>query len=164
MRALRGRAWWLLATVSVLIVLFGITDIAAGAEADPGIAVGLTGLSPSELRSESAAAYRMFDFTTRTQATLLVVVGILFTAILLGPYRARQPWAWRMMWLLPAWSFSVPAAYLVFGVSPDQAPPPPLVSGPIIGAIASLALLLDRRPFAEPQVTQRTPVPTGGRW
>ena len=151
MGAVRGRAWWVLAAMSVLILLFGLTDIAAGAEADPGIAVGLTGLSPAELRAESAAAYRMFDFTTRTQATLLVVVGILFTAILLGPYRARQPWAWRLMWLLPTWSLSVPAAYLVFGLSPDQAPPPPLVSGPILGVIAALALLLDRRRFAEPE-------------
>jgi hypothetical protein len=163
MNAVRDRAWWVLAAFGVLLVVFGVTDMAAGADADPGIALGLTGLSPAELRGEHAAAYRMFDFTVRTQAILLIVVGVLFMAILLGPYRTRQAWAWRLMWLLPAWSFSVPALYLAFGLSPDQAPPPPLVSGPVLGVVAALALLLDRTQFAGSEVSRPASVPAAAQ-
>ena len=148
MGTLRDRAWWYLVALSALIVIFGIGDVLVGAAADPGIALGLTGLTLPELETQSAAAYRMFDFTTRTQGWNLAIIGALLLAILLIPYRAGRRWAWWVLWLLPAWSFGVAGLYLVSGLAPAQPPPPPLVSGPLLGGIAAAVLLLDRRRFA----------------
>ena len=147
MKGVRHRAWWYLVAVSVLLVLFGVLDVASGAAADPAIAQGLTGLTLETLRAEDPAGYRLFDFFTRTQGILLVVSGTLLTVILLIPYRAGRRWAWWAAWVLPAWTAAVAVAYLAVGVDPTQPPPPPLVSAPILGGLAVLVLLLDRGRF-----------------
>ena len=85
----------------MLLALFGITDVLGGAAADPGIALGLSGLPLAEIQAQDPVAYRLFDFATRTQGVLLVVTGVLMTAILLIPYRAGHRWAWRVMWNSP---------------------------------------------------------------
>lgn len=148
MRIVRARAWWYLVAVAALIVLFGIGDVLGGAAVDPGIALGVSGATLPELQSQSPAAYRMFDFTTRTQGWNLLMLGTLLLAILLIPYRSGARWAWWALWTLPAWSIGVAALSVAFGLAPDQPPPPPVVSGPILGAIAAAVLLLDRRRFA----------------
>ena len=145
MDAIRARAWWLLVAISVLIGLFGLSDVAIGATADPGIPQGLTGRTPAELEAESELAYRMFDFTSRGQGLLLVAFGVVLTALLVIPYRRGEPWAWYVAWVLPAWALAIVGLYAAFGLAPGQAPPPPTVSGPIIALIAAGALLLDRR-------------------
>jgi hypothetical protein len=146
MRILPERAWWYLVAVAALILVFGVGDVLGGAAVDPGIPLGLTGMTLSELESQGEA-YRMFDFTVRTQGWNLAIVGGLSLVILLIPYRARRRWAWWTLWFLPAWSFGVAALYLAFGLAPNQPPPPPLVSGPILGTLAVAVLLIDRRRF-----------------
>jgi hypothetical protein len=141
---LRRRAWWVLIVFSVAVVVFGAMDVVMGAVGDRLVAFGLTGQSHEQLVAEGAATYRMYDFTSRTQAWGLVTVGLLLLGILLGPYRRGDRWAWRMMWLMPAWSLTVPAMYLVFGLVPGTPPPPPLISGSIVGVISVIVLLLDR--------------------
>ena len=150
MSAIRHRAWWYLVAFSVLIGLFGAGDVVGGITVDPGITAGLSGLTLHELQAESAAGYRLYDFMARSQGILLVVVGILLTAILLVPYRAGQRWAWYVTWTLPGWAFAVLGLYLAFGVDASHPPPPPMVSGPILGGIAILVLLLDRPRFFTP--------------
>jgi hypothetical protein len=145
--AVRRHIWWILVPVSVLIGLFGISDALVGATADPAIARGLTGRTLAELEGESAAAYRMYDFTSRSQGTGLAVIGVLTTAILLVPYRSGRRWAWSVMWAIPTWAFSIPVLYLLFGVDPRQPPPPPLVSGPVLGSLTAAVLLFDRGRF-----------------
>lgn len=147
MRKLRARAWWYLVAFSALIVVFGFSDVLLGAAADPGIALGVTGVTLPELEAQSAPGYRMYDFTTRTQGWNLTVIGVLLLAILLVPYRAGRRWAWWALWILPAWSFGIPGLYVAVGLAPSQPPPPPLISGPVLGAIAAAALLVDRRRF-----------------
>ena len=147
MSIVRRRAWWILVAVSVLIGLFGISDALLGATADPAIARGLTGRTLAELERESAAAYRMYDFTSRSQGTGLAVIGILTTAILLIPYHSGRRWAWSVMWAIPIWAFTIPVLYLLFGVDPSQPPPPPLVSGPVLGSLTATVLLFDRGRF-----------------
>ena len=151
---LRRRAWWGLAAFAVLILLFGAGDIFLGAGADPGIARGVTWRTPAELEAESAEAYRMFDRTARTQALSLVVMGVLSFAIVLRPYRRREIWAWWLMWVLPAWAFSVPVTYLAFGLAPGT-PPPPLISKLIIGALAVVIVIIDRQQFTAVPVVRR---------
>lgn len=151
MNVLRRRAWWFLVAFSVLIGLFGIGDLIGGITVDPGITAGLSGLTLAELEAESAAGYRLYDFASRTQGLALVVIGVLMTAVLLIPYRSGRRWAWYTMWTLPAWSFAVLGLYLVFGVDPRQPPPPPMVSGPLLGGVAVAVLLLEWRRFFRSQ-------------
>ena len=62
------------------------------------------------------------------------------------------------MWTLPAWAFGVLGLYLAFGVDPRQPPPPPMVSGPLLGGLAVAVLLLDWRRFF------RVKTKKSGRW
>jgi hypothetical protein len=145
--ALRRRAWWFLVAVGVLIALFGVTDIIGGVAADPGITLSLSGMTLAEIQAADPVAYRLYDFAARTNGATLIVMGVLQTLILLVPYRAGHRWAWFTAWILPIWSFSVPLFYLAAGVDSAQPPAPPMVSGPIIGTLAVVVLLLDRPRF-----------------
>jgi hypothetical protein len=147
---LRRSAWWFLVLVAVVLVIFGVLDMLNGAQADPGISLAIAGASPDEVRSAEPLGYRLFDFATRGLGLALVVLGLLFLAVLLGPYRRGRPWAWRATWLLPAWAIGVPLLYLAFGTAPGQPPAPPMVSGPIIAILAAAVLLLDRARFRNP--------------
>jgi hypothetical protein len=119
----------------------------AGVTADPGITIAVSGQTPAEVQATDPTGYRLYDFAIRMGGLNLVLVGLLMSAVLLVPYRARQRWAWAVMWTLPAWASAVPAMYLAFGLAPDQPPAPPTVSGPIVAALASAALRVDRRRF-----------------
>jgi hypothetical protein len=155
MNALRRRAWWPLVFLTLLLGFFGIGDVIIGPAFDPGIALGLTGLTHAELRAESAAGYLLLDFYTRAGGAHLAVMAIALTAIVLIPYRAGQSWAWWTMWLFPAWTAAGFALNMAFGVAPGQVPPPPMISGPILGVIAVAALLLDRERFFGATADQR---------
>ena len=87
----RCRAWWFLVFVAVVLVVFGVVDMVSGAQADPGISLAIAGASPDEVRSVDPLGYRLFDFATRALGLALVVLGLLFCAILLGPYRRADP-------------------------------------------------------------------------
>ena len=143
----RPSLWWGLAAMSVILVLFGVGDIAAGLDADPAITVALLGLSPGELREESAAGYRLADYMARSGGLVLTTLGIALTVLVAVPYRRRAGWSWRAMWLLPAWALTVPVGFLLVGTMPDQPPPPPMISGPIFAVLAGAILLADRRAF-----------------
>lgn len=147
MRRIRPRVSWVLVAVAVLLALFGVTDVLLGVTADPGISIGLTGLTPGDLAAQSPAGYRLFDIATRAGGLDLVVIGTLLTAILLIPYRQGQRWAWYAAWTLPLWCVCVLGMYLAFGIAPGQPPPPPMLSAPILGPITAAALLIDRRRF-----------------
>jgi len=142
---LRRHSWWGLLAVSVMLALFGVTDIVSGAAADVGIPQGLTGRTIAELEAESADAYGLFDFGARVNGWSLVMSGVLLSVLVLIPFRRGDRWAWWTLWALPIWAAVVPAFYLVAGVQPDQPPPPPMVSGPVI-AIVCAAILLVTRP------------------
>jgi hypothetical protein len=142
---LRRNAWWGLMAMSVVLVGFGIGDVIFASAADEGIPRGLIGLTPTELRAESEAGYRILDFFTRSQGLALLVLGLLSSAILWFAYRRDQPWAWWAMWALPAWSVGVLALYLVVGVEATQPPPPPMISAPFF-AVLTVAIQLVSAP------------------
>ncbi len=147
-------ATWFLIVVAAVLVLFGSGDVVGGVTVDPGITLGLSGLTPAELRTHEPTGYDVYDFATRSQGLALTAFGIAFLAIAAIPYRAGQRWAWWAAWILPAWSAAVAALYLAHGIRPEIAPPPPMVSGPAIAGIAAILLLADRASFlrARPEV------------
>jgi hypothetical protein len=140
-------ARWTLLVLTVLFTLFGVGDLLIGPSFDPGITLGVAGVSLEQLRTESEAGYRMLDFYTRMGGVHLIAMGLALTVLLLVPYREGRRWAWWTMWLFPGWIALSLALELSFGVAPGQAPPPPMVSGPILAALAAVALLGDRTRF-----------------
>ncbi|HEX4817631.1 MAG TPA: hypothetical protein VFV66_33230, partial [Nonomuraea sp.] len=80
----------------------------------------------------------------------LVLIGILLAVIVAIPYRGGQRWAWWAMWILPVWAALVPIQYLIIGTAAGQPPAPPMMSGPIVAAIAAGVLLIDQQRFARP--------------
>lgn len=137
--------------MSVVLIIFGISDMVAGSSADEGIPLGLIGLTPSQLRAESEAGYRIFDFFTRTQGLALLMFGLLAAAILLHAYRHDQRWAWWTMWALPAWAAGVLVFYMVVGVEGTEPPPPPMVSAPIFIILTVASQLISAPRFFRSQ-------------
>jgi hypothetical protein len=146
----------LLLAIAVVLVLFGVGDIASGPDADPAITVAVAGRPPGEVRAAEPTGYRLYDFAIRASGLNLAVIGVLMVSILAVPYRSGVRWAWATMWVLPAWAVAVPVLIVGFGPAPGTALPPPAISGPILAGVAALALLLDRRRFA----TRPTPAPS----
>ena len=142
---LARHGWMLLFGVALTMVIFGVTDIVAGAGADPAIARALTGMTLAELEAESAAAYGLYDFMTRVNGWSLVLIGALLAVIVFIPFRRGGRWAWLAAWALPLWAAGVPLFYIGTGLAAGEAPPPPMISGPIV-AIFSAGLLLATRP------------------
>lgn len=145
------RAWAataILALFGAMLILFGVTDMVGGVLSDPGITVAISGLTPAEVQAQDPIGYRLYDFTTRALGLALLALGVLITTIALVPYRAGQRWAWLTLWTVPAWAVTVPVLYLAFGTAPGAPPAPPMVSGPILAALAAAALLVDRGRFA----------------
>ena len=128
--------------IAVLYILFGVTDLIIGPNADVGIPLGLTGMTPAELEAEGPSAYRMFDFMTRVNGWSLVLAGCLATAVLVFSFRKGSRWAWGVMWLLPIWAIGVPVFYLVAGLEEGQPLPPPMISGPIVALLAVGVLIV----------------------
>jgi hypothetical protein len=121
--------------------------VLGGALADPAITRTLSGRTPAEIQAAEPTAYRLYDFVSRSGGANLVLIGILLAAIVAIPYRGGQRWAWWSMWILPVWAALVPVHFIVFGIAAGQPPAPPMVSGPIVAAIAAGVLLADRQRF-----------------
>ncbi len=124
-----------------------VADLAARESECCAFYTFLVGKTPAELEAEGPLAYRMYDLTLRGGGLSLVMVGALMTAILVFAFRPGQRWAWWTMWLFPAWGISVSVAGLVIGVAPGQAPPPPLLSGFVLGLLAAAILLVSAPRF-----------------
>ncbi len=150
MNAVRRRAWWVLLALGVVVALFGIGDTLIGVAFDPTIPLGVTGLTTAELEAASPAAYRMIDYGARAGGPTLALLGVLFSVIVVIPYRGGRRWAWIAMWGLPVWALSSLVLGLAYGLAPGQPLPPPMISGPVVAAIAALALLIDLGRFFRP--------------
>lgn len=147
MNWLQRNAWWGLVAIAAVFVIFGVVDLASGADADPAIPLGLTGMTLDELRAEDPIGLELFDFMTRVNGWSLVLLGGLLAVILLVPFRRGERWAWWTMWAIPAWSIGAALLYVVAGVQPEVPPPPPMVSGPIVAVLSAAILLLSRPRF-----------------
>lgn len=144
---MRRRLWWVLPTLSTVLVVFGVSDMLIGIRSDPGIPMAITGLTPTELEAANADGYRLADFMVRTQGLAISAFGVLLTIILLVPYRAGQRWSWFTAFVLPAWAIAVPLMYLGFGMARGAPPSPPMISGPLFAVASVLVLMADRQRF-----------------
>jgi hypothetical protein len=133
--------------IAVLYIVFGVTDVIIGPEADPGIPEGLTGLTPTQLNAGSPPAYLLFDFFTRVNGWSLVMIGWLTAAVLWFGFRRNERWAWWAMWFMPVWIAGIGAFYVVVGVEPTQAPPQPMISAPILAVFSAAVLLVSAPRF-----------------
>ena len=149
MDGIRRRLWWVLPGLSIVLVVFGVSDVLIGIASDPGIPVAVIGLAPAELETATADGYRLADFMVRTQGLSIAAFGLLLTIVLLVPYRTGQRWSWSAAFILPSWAVLVPLTYLTFGLAPGAPPSPPMISGPIIAVVSTLVLLADRGRFTE---------------
>lgn len=142
-------AWKFLLVPTVIIILFGIGDVARGTDADPAIVEGLTGLTVDEIEAASPEAALVIDAQTRSQGMVLVWFGIVLTAIVWFAYRQRQRWAWWTMWVLPLWALGVSLFFLAQDRPAGASIPPPMVSGFVFFAYAAFWLLVSYRGFDE---------------
>ena len=63
---LRRHGWWVLLAVSVMLILFGATDIASGAAADELIPQGLTGRTVVQVFLAGVGLFGADDMAGRT--------------------------------------------------------------------------------------------------
>jgi hypothetical protein len=152
---LERHAWWGLLLMAATLIAFGVSDMFVGAPADPGIALGLSGMTLAELEAESAAAYRLFDIFTRFNGWTMVGFGVSMSAVLVFGFRRGKRWAWWASWALPAWAAGVFVFYIVAGTDASQPPPPPMVSGPILAIVAGAILAVTAPGFFR---RERSPV------
>ncbi len=151
MRWVQRHSWWLVLTMTVLVAVIGLSPVALGIREDESIPLGITGMTASELEASSAPAYRLLDYEARSGGIALIVIGTLLSAVVLSGFRQNRPWAWRTMWILPAWAGSVVLLTLAAGVAPGQAPPIPMFSGAIFAVLAAALLLVSAPRFLGPR-------------
>ena len=142
-------SWKFLLGLVFVIGLFGIGDIIRGMDADPAIPLAISGLTPDEIRVTSNPLANLIDLQVRSGGLQLVVIAILWSVILLVPFRRGERWSWYTMWTFPGWALAVSASLLFVEFQPDVPLPPPAISGWVFFALTSLLLLASRRWFKE---------------
>jgi hypothetical protein len=151
-------AWQALFGVSLIIGLFGVSDMARGAaDLQSGERVmmqSITGTTWLELRSSSQKVANLIDLKFRTGGASLVTVALLSAWVCLRGFRRGERWAWYALWVLPLWL----ALTVFFFVRVDRdrsiGTPVPVISGSLFLIIATLALGLSARKFFKQPVTE----------
>lgn len=142
MEFLRRHAWQLLLAITAPIAVIGLQPVRAGINEDPSVPLGLAGMTAEQLRADNAQSYRLIDVQARFAGLDMIVIGTLLSAVLIGAFRRNERWSWWAMWLLPIWGASVFVTILRSGVAPNQRPPTPFFTGPIVAALSSTLLLV----------------------
>lgn len=145
MERLQRHTWQALVAMTGLIALIGLNPVVNGINEDPSVPLGFAGMTAAQLEAANSQSFHLIDVQARFAGLDLIVIGTLFSAVLVGAFRRNERWSWWAMWLLPLWGASVFATIVRAGVAPNQAPPSPAFSGPII-ALVSSALLVASAP------------------
>ena len=111
-------------------------------------------MTADELESDDPHSFRLIDVQARFGGLDLIVIGLLFSTILLTSFRRNERWSWWAMWLLPAWGAAVSATILRQGLVEGQAPPSPLFTGPVIAGLSSVLLLITAPQFIRRRAAQ----------
>lgn len=140
-------SWKFLLGLVVVIGLFGVGDLLRGMDADPAIPVGITGMSPDDIRANSEPLARLLDLQVRSGGLQLMAISLVWSIMLVVPFRRGERWAWYAMWTYPLWAVAVAVFFLFIELQPGVPPPPPAVSGWVLFVLAAMLLLASRRAF-----------------
>ncbi len=138
-------SWKFLLALVIVIGLFGIGDVIVGVNADPAIPVGITGLTPEEIRAISEPIHSLIDLQVRAGGLQLIVIAVVWSMLVLVPLRRGDKWAWYTLWTFPLWGLAVSVSFLFVELQPGHPPPPPAISGWMFFALTS-AFLWAARP------------------
>jgi hypothetical protein len=129
-------------TMTVLVAVIGLFPVILGIKEDASVPLGIAEATATQLEASSAPGYRLLDYEARNNGVALIVIGILFSLVAVTGFRRNEVWAWWAMWILPGWAASVFVLTLAYGIAPGQAPPTPMISGPIFAGLAAATLLI----------------------
>lgn len=154
MHAIERHAWAVFATLSVILVVFGLGDIAQGGDTyRSGEAVlfqAMTGMNWDQLVASDPAAARLLDSNVRGLGAVLLVFGLLSLAASVIPLRRGERWAWGAMWVWPLWLILIYPLYFIAKPDLTVGIPVPLISGTIFLVITVTTLVLSYRRYARP--------------
>jgi len=136
MRWLSLHSWWLLLAVAVILFVFGLGDLLAGA---PDNALAVTAKTNEQLAAQSPAAYRLVELGVRTGGVQLMFIGAVSATILVFGFRRNLRWAWWAMWSLPLLSAALAVVHLT-SVAPGQTPAVPVYSGAVVTVLTAATL------------------------
>ena len=144
--------WKVFAVLSVIVVLFGVGDIAMGGSTYAGgeavLFAGITGTTWDELKASDPAVARLIDSLVRSGGTHLLFIGLLSLAVSVFGLRRRQRWAWMTMWLWPLYLVLVVTTLAVTEKVPGAGIPVPMISGIIFLIITVGTLAVSYRKYS----------------
>lgn len=161
MEWLRRHAWQLLLGMTGLISVVGLKPAKQGIHEDSSVPFAFTGMTADQLEADHPQSFRLIDVQARFTGLDMIVIGILLSTILVTAFRRNERWSWWAMWMLPIWGAGVSATILRAGIVDGQAPPSPMITGPVIAGLSSGLLLISApRFFGSPAlaVAAATPI------
>lgn len=145
------QSWKFLLILTAVIGLYGIVDVLGGLDAFRFYAQAVAGLTPDEIRATNQPIATLIDAQVRAGGIQLVVIGLLWSAILLVPFRRGERWAWYASWTFPLWSVAAALSWLFVDRQPGEPPPPPAISGWVFFVLTAALLWASRGAFHRPQ-------------
>jgi hypothetical protein len=142
MEWLRRHAWQLLLGMTALISVIGLNPVKEGIHEDPSVPLAFTGMTADQLQSDNPQSFRLIDVQARFGGLDLIVIGTLFSAILVTAFRRYERWSWWAMWMLPLWGVAVSVTIVRTGLVDGEASPSPLFTGPAIAGLSTALLLI----------------------
>ncbi len=143
--------WKVLTGLSIIIGLFGISDMFGGAsDLQAGEAVlmqSVTGTSWNALKAASPGAANLIDMHWRQGGASLFTIAVLMIVICLRGYRRGERWAWLALWMLPIWTALTDISIWMAVRDWSIGTPVPIISGSIVIVIAVVMLGLSAGVF-----------------
>lgn len=143
--------WVVLAVLSAIIALFGLTDMmSGGATFQSGEQVmmeSIGGTTWQALQADRPRVANLIDYQVRAGGSSLLVMGLVNLAVVWKAFRHGERWAWYTQWVWPLWTGL--AVLLLWGADrqPPGSLPVPMISGSIFFVLAVATLLLTYRRF-----------------
>lgn len=101
MERLQRHTWQALVAMTGLIALIGLNPVVTGINEDPSVPLGFAGMTAAHLEAANSQSFHLIDVQARFAGLDLIVIGTLFSAVLVGAFRRNERWSWWAMWLLP---------------------------------------------------------------
>jgi hypothetical protein len=129
-------AWKVLLGESILIGLFGVSDMFGGAadlqNGEKVFMSAVTGITWNELQTTSPGVTHLLDTIFRNNGASLVTVSLLSLAICLNSFRKGERWAWYALWAPPLWMLLTVLFTKTAVRYPAYGTPVPVISGSVL--------------------------------